>query len=119
MAKPGPKRDDPLRQRALLEAGRKATEKRLFEEARVLKRQGAKVLDLVRADWKGHRAEVGVLVEVVGDHWRLRLASGRIVEYHKSHCESLRSSEAGKGIRKVRQEMLRQDEGKAYGDGDI
>jgi len=114
----GPKRDDPERRAKLLEAGRANTEKRLFNEALVLKRQGAKATDLVRATRKGHRAQVGVFVSEDGDHWSLRLADGQVVVYHKSHCEHLQSKEAGKAIRKIRQEMLSQGD-KPYGDGDI
>lgn len=120
MLKPGPKRDDPLRQQALLNAGREAMEKKLFEEAKTLRKQGAKALDIVRAEWKGHRPEVGVILGEARDGtcWRLRLGSGKLVEYHKSHCTRIASSEAGKGVRKVRQGLI-QGEDKVYGDGDI
>jgi len=105
--RPGPKRDDPLRQAALREAGRRQVEAELFEEVRVLKRSGAKALDIMHCARQGRRAQVGVIVgeSPDGTAWVLRLANGQLTEYLKGYCERLRSNEAGKAIRKIRQQL--------------
>ncbi len=122
--RPGPKRDDPRRIAALKEHGRKQMEAELMEQAKVLKHTGAKAKDLVRATREGRRAQVGVIVGETPDKscWVLKLANGSMTEYLKGYCERLGSHEAGKAIRQVRQQLLKDtsiEDSKVYGDGDI
>lgn len=121
--RPGPKRDDPKRIAALRENARRQVEAELFEQAKVLRRSGAQAKDMVRATREGRRAQVGVIVGEAGDGtcWVLKLANGSLTEYLKSHCERLKSHEAGKAIRQIRQQLKIETltDKKVYGDGDI
>lgn len=119
----GPKRDDPERQRALLEWGRKAVEKKVMEDAQELKRLGAKPEDIVRASRPGRRAQGGVIVGEShgGTCWVLRRPKGPLVEYLKEHCVRLKSKEASKSVRRIKNKSFAEliAKGKTYGDGDI
>jgi len=122
--RPGPKRDDPRRIAALKENARKQMEAELFEQVKVLKRQGAKRMDIMHCVREGRKAQVGVIVGEAADGmmWVLKLANGSLTEYLKSHCERLTSREAGKAIRQVRQQLKIEplpDDKEVYGDGDI
>ena len=123
--RPGPKRDDPKRQAALKEHARRQMEAEFMEQCRELKRQGVKAKDIVRATREGRRSQVGVIVGETADGlgWEIKLADGRLTVYLKGYCERLRSNEAGKAIRQVRQQLIKvepeADDKEVYGDGDI
>lgn len=118
--RPGPKRNDPLRIAALKENARRQMEAELFEEVKVLKRSGAKALDIMHCKRQGRRAQVGVIVgeSPDGTAWVLRLANGSLTEYLKGHCERLRSNEAGKAVRMLRRQLKAEpltDDSTVYG----
>ncbi len=88
---------------------------------------------LVRAEWKGHSHVVGVVVGTSrnGTCWVLKTRKGETA-FLKRYCERVRSNQAGKGSRRIKQGEKVKQNAKAramlaragiikdiFGDGDI
>jgi len=84
-----------------------------------MQRMDLQMGDRVRTGVKGQRPRAGLVVgeSREGQCWLIDIGKGRVVEYHKSHCERVRSNQMSKQARSIRSRPTGHT--KVYGDGEI